>query len=289
MLVLFTDTDCDFTPEKAKEYGYNLISMPYSIGEKEVYPYVDFKTFESKKFYDMLRGGTLPKTSAISPERYKEYFEPFLKEGNDILYVHFSKAMSGTFNALNVALEDLKETYPDRTVYLIDTKGITILAYLIGCEIGELVKQGKTIDEILEWSKEEINKTAVYFYADNLNFFKASGRVSNLSALMGNLFGFHPIISMGIDGMMTGVGKARGRVKSLQRIVNIVKELQEDIHHHKIIIGHTDCLEIAQKVEKFLKEEFGDDLDIEYVVVNPTAGAHCGPDCVGVCFHAIHR
>ena len=289
MLVLFTDTDCDFTPEKAKEYGYQLISMPYSIGEKEIYPYVDFKEFDYKTFYNKLRNGTLPKTSAISPESYKNYFEPFLKEGNDILYVHFSRCMSGTFNALNVALEELKEEYPDRTIHLIDTKGITILSYAICCEIGELVKQGKTIEEIKEWASVEVEKTAVYFYADNLNFFKASGRVSNLSAMMGNLLGFHPIIYMGSDGMMTSIGKARGRIKSLQRIVNIIKELQDDIHNHKIIIGHTDCIDLVHKVERFLKDALGEDLDIEEIVVNPTAGAHCGPDCIGICFHAIHR
>ena len=289
MLVLFTDTDCDFTPEIAKEYGYQLISMPYSIGDEETYPYFDFKEFDYKTFYNKLRNGTLPKTSAISPGRYKEYFEPFLKEGNDILYVHFSRAMSGTFNALNVALEDLKELYPDRNVYLIDTKGITILSYSIACDVGKMVKQGKTVEEIMKWAETEVDKTAVYFYADNLNFFKASGRVSNLSAVMGNLLGFHPIIYMGSDGMMTSVGKARGRINSLKKIVNIIKELQDDIFNHKIYIGHTDCLELAQKVEKFLREEIGEKLDIEYIVVNPTAGSHCGPDCIGICFHAIHR
>lgn len=289
MLVLFTDTDCDITPKKASEYGYHLISMPYTIDDKETYPYQDFDEFDSKAFYNQLRKGVLPKTSAISPQAYVDYFEPFLKEGNDILYVHFSRAMSGTFNALDIALDELKEKYPDRNVYLIDTKGITIISYAIVCEIGELFKKGATLEEVMEWSRTEIDKTAVYFYADNLNFFRASGRVGNLSAVMGNLLGFHPIIYMSQEGMMTSVGKARGRVKSLQRIVNIVKELQDDIYNHKIIIGHSDCMEIARKLEKFLKESFGDNLDIEYVVVNPTAGSHCGPDSVGVCFHAIHR
>ena len=52
MFVIFTDTDTDITPKKAQEFGYNLISMPYYIGEKEVYPYVDFDEFDSKAFYD---------------------------------------------------------------------------------------------------------------------------------------------------------------------------------------------------------------------------------------------
>ena len=94
MFQLFTDTDTDITPEVAKEYGYKLISMPYIIDEKEIKPYEDFLEFDYKAFYDQLRGGVLPKTCALSPMAYKEYFEDELAKGNDILYVHFSKNMN---------------------------------------------------------------------------------------------------------------------------------------------------------------------------------------------------
>ena len=144
MLVFFTDTDCDITPDIAKEYGFELISMPYFVNEKEINPYVDWQDFNSKEFYDMLRGGVIPKTSAISPSKYIEYFEPHFKAGNDIIYVHFSKNMSGTFNAMNLALEELYEKYPERKFYSIDTKAITALSYLIIKEIGKLYKEGKT-------------------------------------------------------------------------------------------------------------------------------------------------
>ena len=97
MLKLFCDTDCDMTPEIAREYGYSLISMPYSIGSKTIYPYEDFEKFECHEFYETLRGGVLPTTSAISEERYINYFEPYLAKGDDILYVHFSRAMSAIF------------------------------------------------------------------------------------------------------------------------------------------------------------------------------------------------
>ena len=169
MFVLFADTDTDITPEVAKEFGYNLISMPYSIDEKEIFPYEDFDAFDGHAFYEMLRNGTMPKTCGLSPSRYVEYFEPFFKEGKDIMYVHFSRAMSGTFNAMNIAIEELKEKYPERTLYLIDTKGISIGGLNIVKEVGDMYLSGKTPEEILKWAETEVDKFAVYFFVEDLS------------------------------------------------------------------------------------------------------------------------
>ena len=289
MLRLFTDTDTDITPAVAAEYGYRLISMPYSVDAKTVYPYVDFDEFESKKFYDMLRGGVLPTTSAISKERYIEYFEPEFAAGNDILYVHFSRAMTITFNAMDEAVAELKAKYPERKFYEIDTKGITTISYTIVREVGDLFKAGKTVEEVLEWAKTEVDKFAMYFFADDLKFFRRSGRVSGLAATMGTLIGIRPIIYMSQEGKMVSCGKEKGRLKAMEHLVQRVADLGEDFKGHRFSIGHTDAPELAEEVGKMIRERFGDDFPIDYVVCNPTAGSHAGPNGVGVCFHAKHR
>ena len=289
MLVLFTDTDTDLTPEKAKEFGYHLISMPYSIDGKTTYPYEDFEHFDAHAFYDSLRSGILPKTSGISAERYKQYFEPHFKNGDDILYVHFSAAMTATFEAMNIAVKELLQEYPERKFYTIDTKAITILSLNIVEEIGDLYKAGKTIGEIMEWAEKEVDKFAVYFFADDLKFFKASGRVSGLAGTMGTLLGIRPIIHISEEGKMVNIGKEKGRAKALNRIISYVEELGEDLEKHRVIVAHTDAPEMVEEAVRILKEKFGDSLRIEIVDVNPTAGSHCGPSTVGICFHAKHR
>ena len=289
MLKLFTDTDTDFTLEEAAHYGYQMISMPYDLNGNEVKPYVDFKEFDYKTFYDTLRKGALPKTYAISPAKYIEYFEPELANGNDILYVHFSRAMSGTFSAMDIAIKQLKEKYPDCSIYTIDTKGITILSYNIVKEIGELYLAGKTINELLEWAKENIDHYATYFFADTLSFFARSGRISNFSKVMGTLIGVKPIICMDQNGVMTNIGKERGRIKATNKLIETFDELNLDPFNHRIIIGHTDALDLAQNLGNLLQKKYQNKLNIEYVVVNPTAGSHCGPDTIGICFYAKHR
>jgi len=288
MLKIYTDSDTDITPAIAAEYGYTLISMPYSVDAKTTYPYVDFETFDGHAFYDMLRSGVLPTTSAISKEQYINYFQEDFKAGNDILYVHFSRAMTNTFDVMDQAVAELKEKFPAARFEEIDTKGITTISYAIVREVGDLIKAGKTLDEVLEWAKTEVDKFAMYFFADDLKFFRRSGRVSGLAATMGTLIGVRPLIHMSQAGKMESIGTAKGRPNAMKALVDKVAELGDEIEKHRICIGHTDAPEIAQEVGRMIEERFGKQ-NIEYVYVNPTAGSHCGPNGVGVCFHAKHR
>ena len=288
MLKIYTDSDTDITPIEAAEYGYKLISMPYSVDAKTTYPYVDFETFDGHAFYDMLRGGVLPTTSAISKEQYINYFEEDFKAGNDILYVHFSRAMTNTFDVMDQAIAELKAQYPGVRFEEIDTKGITTISYAIVREVGDMVKAGKTLDEILEWAKTEVDKFAMYFFADDLKFFRRSGRVSGLAATMGTLIGVRPLIHMSQAGKMESIGTVKGRPNAIKALVEKVAELGDEIDKHRLCIGHTDAPEIAQEVGRMVEDRFGKQ-NIVYVYVNPTAGSHCGPNGVGVCFPAKHR
>lgn len=289
MYSLFVDTDSDMTPELCEKYGAHLIIMPYTINGKEVKPYIDFDKFNGKEFYDILRSGVLPVTAALPPQNYIEYFEPEFKKGNDILYVHFSAAMSGTFNSMRLALEELYAKYPERKVYTIDTKSITAGSYGVTIEICDMYKQGKSIEEIQKWAETEVEKFPIYFYADNLKFFAKSGRVSGFKAFMGGLVGIKPIIHVSSEGKMVSINKGRGRQVALKKILDYVVNLQDHIEDHRVIIGHTDAMELAKEMEAMLQKQFNNKLNIEFVEVNPTIGGHCGPDCIGVCFHGMHR
>ena len=289
MYTLFFDSDSDINLEVASYYGAKLISMPYVVDGEEVYPYVDFKEFNAHEFYEMLRGGVLPTTCALSSENYRVYFEEELKQGRDILYVHLSRAMTVSIDAAEECIKALLEKYPGRRIELIDTKGITIVSYNIGVQIGELYKAGKSIDEIKEWVNENVDKTAVYFYADNLKFFAKSGRVSGFSAFMGGMIGIKPIIYMSSEGKMVSIDKAVGRKKALDKLMGYVVSLEENIKDYPVIIGHCDSPNLVNELSSLLKAQFGDDINITVVDVNPTAGSNCGPDTVGITFHAKHR
>ncbi len=289
MVRLFTDTDTDITPEIAEEYGYSLISMPYSLDGKTVYPYEDYEVFDSHAYYDLLRNGALPTTSALGEERYIEYFEPVFAAGDDILYVHFSAAMTATFDVMHKALEKLKEKYPERKFYEIDTKGITTISLALDIEIGKMYKAGKSAEEIVEWAKTGVYTYAMYFFADDLKFFRRSGRVSGLAATMGTLLGVRPIISMSAEGKMDSIGTEKGKNRAMNRLVSEMERLGDRVAEYPIYVGHTDAPELADQVAGIIRSRYGEDCEIRIVVSNPTTGAHCGPNGVGVCFHSKGR
>lgn len=289
MLTFFTDTDSDFGPKEVEAYGCKLISMPYSYDGKTIFPYVDFKEFNSHEFYDMLRSGVLPTTSAIGEQDYINYFEPEFAAGNDILYAHFSREMTATFDVMDKVVAKLKEKYPERKFYDIDAKGITTMAYIVVRAIADLYKAGESAEEIVEWSKKEVDHYAMYFFADDLKFFRRSGRVGGLAATMGGLIGLRPIITMSKQGRMESIGTEKGRAKAMERLLKYVEEMGDDVKSHPVFIGHTDAPELVQQFVDMMKAKFGDDLHIETVTVNPTAGSHCGPNAMGVCFHSKDR
>ena len=290
MVKVFIDSDSDFSLDDAKRMDATLISMPYEMKGKEVKPYVDFETFDAHKYYETLRKGIIPTTSALNPEDYIRYFEPEFKAENDIFYIHFSAAMSATFNSMRLALEELKKKYPEREFYEVDTKGITLPSYYIGKEILKLMREeGKTIEEVLEWAKTEVDHYACYFFADDLKFFGKSGRVSGIAAFMGGIIGIRPILTMNSEGKMVPVGKVKGRRNAVTKLVDYVEELAVDLDKHPIVIGHADAMHLVEEIQAELKNRLGNNLTFEVIPVNPTAGAHCGPDTLGICFYAKHR
>jgi DegV family protein with EDD domain len=263
--------------------------MPFTSDGKTVYPYEDSPDFDTHAFYDTLRDGALPTTSAISEARYIQYFEPEFAAGNDILYVHFSRAMTATFDAMDKAVDSLKEKYPGRKFYAIDTMGITILSFNICLEVGDLYKAGKTAEEIVAWAEKEVMHFGTYFIADDLKFFRRSGRVSGLKATMGTLLGVRPLIYMNNEGKMVSLGSVRGRRKALETLADLIEQRGEDVESHRVVIGNTDSPELVAELREILAERYGDKLRIVEIVTNPTAGSHCGPNAVGLCFHVREK
>ena len=282
MSIFFTDTDCEMDWTDAEKLGINVIGMPYTIKNQE-YVYDYGKNTNIKEFYDMMRNGEVSITSALNSEDYINYFEPIFLLGEDIFYVHFSSELSGTFNHMNVALETLKEKYPDRKVTCFDTKNISLGAGLIVMEAAKLHNSGATDEQLLEFLNDFYKKVSVYFYVDSLKYLKRGGRISTASAVLGTMLNVKPILTVTTEGKLEKLTTVMGGKKAIAYLYDkFMKEYNNDPSRECFILDADNKAagdELADKISKSGKE-----VSIRRLSVGPVIGSHSGPGTIGLIF-----
>ena len=284
MYQLFCDSNCELWHTEAKALGLRVIRMPYVLDGEEYYYDLGEKT-DFKHFYDRMRAGAVPTTSAINEQNYIDYFEPVLKEGKDIYYITFSHKLSATFESMDRAIAALKEKYPDREIRTFDTKSISLGA---GFQVRLAAKKynaGATMDELDAYLTEIREHTVVYFVVDDLVYLKRGGRISSLTAAFGSLLGIKPMISVMPDGSLQSVGKVRGAKRVFSEFVRIMREHNCNVKDYNIEVLQADCPETGDMFVETLKQEFGGDIKVDYQVVGPVIAAHCGPGTLGLIFY----
>jgi DegV family protein with EDD domain len=289
MAVMFCDTNCELWFDKAAALGLKVIRMPYTIGDEEFYYDLGEKT-DFKKFYDEMRSGKNPKTSALNAENYREYFEPYFKAGEDILYVSFSKELSATFASMETAVEQLRAEYPKAKFVWFDTKAISMPAGLQVYLAKKYMDLGHTVDETVEYLQELTNHIAVEFVVDDLKYLKRGGRISGLQAAVGTLLNFKPILKLSDDGKIVNTTKVNGRTKAITHIVEGIKNRGSDLDKYPIVIIHADCEPDALKLkERLIAELNNPNLEIWIQPIGPVIGTHAGPGTLALVYHAVGR
>ncbi|MGN1227086.1 MAG: DegV family protein [Christensenellales bacterium] len=288
MSVFFCDTNCELWHTKAKELGLNVIKMDYIVDDVE-YFYDLGENTDFKAFFDKMRAGSVPKTSALNEQDYINYFEPHLKNGDDIIYVHFSSKLSGTFNNMRLAIEELKKTYPDRKIDTVDTLSISMGAGIIVYYAAKMWRDGATNEEIVKWVEENREKFAAHFIVEKLDYLHRGGRISTATKVFGNLLGIKPRICVGSDGSLEKIGTSKGFTNGMLDMVNMLKTLGEDVTKYPIVILSADNDKFAEYLDEQIKKEFGNDIEIWHQPVGPVIGTHAGPGTIGLIFHSSKR
>ena len=283
--VILTDSCCDLTADQLESSGITAIDLEIIIDNGEPVFNMDV---DPKEFYAKLRQKGSVTTSAASMDRFTEFFEGYLKDGVDILYLGFSSGLSGTYNAAFVASQELSEKYPDRKVYTVDTLcaslGQGLFVYLAAKEKAA----GKTIDQLYEWAKEQRYHLCHWFTVDDLFFLKRGGRVNAATAVMGTMLSIKPILHVDFKGKLINVSKARGRKAALDTLVANTKATITAPETQTMFICHGDCIEDAEYVAEKLKSELG----VPEVIIGytgPVIGAHSGPGTLAVFFLGTER
>ena len=279
--VLFVDSACDISAELLNEWGVSSceLTLAFTDSDKE---YSD-REINAHEFYDKMRAGATPKTSAANMGKFYDAFEPILKEGNDILYLGFTSGLSATYNFACEAAEELKQTYPERKIITVDSlcasAGYGLLLYFAV----EMKKNGSSMEEITAFCEDSKLKICHWFTVEDLKYLKAGGRISPTTALVGTMLGIKPVMRVDDNGKLVSFSKARGRKASLQELADHYGESAIDTKGGTVFISHGDCLDDANYLASIIKDTYGAEVKI-ITNVGPVIGSHSGPGTMALFF-----
>jgi len=280
--VYMTDSDSDLPYHLKAEYDIPVVYMPYALNGKEYFDDLG-QTLDHKSYFDAMRSGASPVTSALNEESYLEYFEPVLQSGKDLLFVAFSSKLSCTLQAAQTARKKLLEKYPDRKITIVDTLSISGPMTLLILKSHEMYRAGKSMEEVAAWLENNKLRSQAYFTVDDLKYLKRGGRISGAAAAVGTMLDLKPIIVEASDGTLQAGEKIRGRKKALAYIVDAMMKAEPDPAESPILVLNADAPEDAERVKASIEQKLpGANVMIEHV--GPVIGAHAGPGTVALCF-----
>lgn len=284
--VIFADSCCDVSPEVLAQWGVPYANMTFSFdGEDKEYIGTDIS---NKEFYDRMRQGAHARTAAINADAFIRAFTPILEQGKDLLYVAFSSGLSTTVNSAHMAAQELKETYPEQKIVILDTLAASAGGGLMVYMAVEKKKAGATLEENAVYLQELVSQHCIWFIVDDLEYLKRGGRVSPLVAFAGGLLGIKPVLQMDDEGHLVKVATARGRKKAIEALAAKYAELSYEEKNTPIFISHADCREDAQQLVDMIEQNHGGKVT-HITDIGPVIGSHTGPGAIALFFIGKHR
>lgn len=281
----------DLSEEHFRNRNISYVCFHFELDGVE-YPDDLGKSIPFDEFYRRMANGASTKTSQINVEEFTEYFEPFLKEGKDILHVSLSSGISGVFNSASLARNLLMQKYPERTILIVDSLGASSGYGLFMDRLADLRDEGYSIQELYEWAMKNRLRLNHWFFSTDLTFYIRGGRVSKTSGFIGTILNICPLLNINRLGQLIPREKIRTKKKVIQVIVTRMKECADNgtDYSGKCYISHSACYEDARAVADLVEAAFPKlNGKVEIYSVGTTIGSHTGPGTVALFFWGKER
>ncbi len=286
---------CCSTADMPKDYfdkrQIPYVCFHYTMGDRE---YADDLglSMSFDDFYKKIKEGFMPTTSQVNVAEFIEFFEPFLKEGNDILHVSLSSGLSGTYGSAVVAAAELMNQYPKQKIKVVDSLGASSGYGMLVDALADRRDHGATLEKLYQWAEDQKLGINHWFFSTDLSHYKRGGRISNASAFMGNLLHICPLMNMDHEGKLIPRMKVRGKNQVISQMVKKMVEHAEnrECYCGKCFISHSACYEDAQTVAKLVEDKFPN-LQGPVMInsVGTVIGSHTGPGTVALFFFGDQR
>lgn len=291
---IVVDTCADLAPDVARALGVEVIGFPYVMSDGE---HLDdlWASIQPHEFYERMRQGECPTTSAITPGHYLEVFEKAAEEGTPLVYLAFTRGLSSSVEAARQAARMVCDSHPGFEIHVVDNLCPSSAAELLAIEAVRQAANGLSAAELAAWAEEARYYVRGYFTLDSFDTLARGGRIPPAAAQVGGKLDIKPELSYDLSGSLTLRGMCRGRKKALRAILADFREtrLQDgdlDGAHMPVGIASSDADKDAQWLADQLRKEPGcEDVPIIFSSVSPVIGSHVGPGMVSLTFWGKDR
>lgn len=275
-IALVTDSTGDLSQEFVEQHNVNVLPLRVVYQDRE---YLDRVEIQPNEVYESFKK-EVPSTSMPSVGEVTDLFSRLIKEGyQEILAIHISSGLSGTINSVRLAAGN----FPSAKIEVIDSKSISMGIGILVREAADFIKKGMSLSSVAEKVHEIRENLSVIFVVKTLEYLQRGGRIGYVSATMGSILDLKPVISVNDEGKYVTLAKVRGRKKSLEKLIEIVKEAAEK-NIIKLVVMHGDAKEEAKYIFDELKN-ISRIKSISFGEVGPVIGVHTGPGVVGIVFY----
>lgn len=278
--VIISDSTCDLPQEFVDKEGVQIQPMTYRIQGKEFKNYLDGREQSPKEFYDLMRQGEVATTAQLNIVDIENFWKPFLEAGHDLLILGFSSGLSGSYNAMRMAKEELSEEYPERTILLIDTLCASSGEGLMVYYATEYRKKGLSLEENYQELLKLRPHIITWFTVDDIDTLVRGGRLSGGAATMAKMLRIKPVLKVDEEGHLQAIYKKIGRKQAMKQLVDSTMKVLDRSYHQLIMVGHADAKDEAIELSNMIQKEAAKQqvsLEVMLTDIGPVIGAHAGP------------
>ncbi len=285
---IIADATADLTPMLVEEWDLQVIPMhveldgvSYVFGPQE-------QGMTPKEFYTRMRAYPQAHTSQIPVPVYEQYFRAAFERDEDVLYIAFSSALSGTYQAAVLAANNLKAEFPERKVRCVDSRSASLSIAMMACAAAQKRSLRRSLDETADWLEKERNTFACWFTLDDMEHLRRSGRANALTAAFGSVLNIRPVMHIDDEGRLVPVERVKGRRKALRALAEKMRLSYLPGPEDYALIAHGDCEDDAMYLMDAVQELTG--LETLYVTpVSPIIGVHTNAGIIALFFRANRR
>ena len=289
--VLSGCSSADLSKEHFEAIDVRYICMHFTL-DGVSYPDDLGQSMPADELYARMAKGASTSTSQINISEYVDYFSAFCEQGLDIVHVSLSSGISGTYGSAVSAALIVRERYPEREIYVIDSLGASSGYGLILDTAAAMRDKGLSAKELADWIEANRLKLHHWFFSTDLTFYVRGGRVSKASGWFGTVLKICPLLNMDNEGRLVPRYKIRTKAKVIEAIVQKMEEHAQNGHAYdgKCYISMSACEEDARQVAEKVEQRFPK-LSGKVLINNigTTIGSHTGPGTVALFFWGDER